>query len=537
MRPRFLRRKAKQTRRASPTITIAARSQVPVSPKRTMAASVSAFSPFKGKTLLMPELPQETFSRTQNRTSPTKSMVALPSTFSPDSKSQSSLVLESPKKINLNGVQKSVSSKRNIVILQSGFPASDNRGSSPKPAAASQIDHPESPTMTKTTPSKNRKAADVLSMRIPNLPSGNERHAPMTPEKPRSPNHETLKRKHSTFEDDLPSSSPIGPMSPKRRRPRGSELPVEIASSPEKGRVSNIEVPDSPLFIKLELEEDEPVLPTHSSEIGNPVSQQLSNTLSKPSNIVNNTQAVFEAATPSIDFDVPPPEGGWDNEELLVQDSSQPVSLDLQPSAEYSKEDNKNGIKETTQLTDFDLAPPAGGWVEQDTEIKSESDSQNTEIYDPQPTLRDTQAILQGKTPAPDFSIADPDGGWDNPIGSSPAIIPSSPRAESVFSQTELNDQIDAWIDAHAVKGISVEQVESVLKSTSMDTTLAHKALRHLTKKGALPVKWRGVWTESDDEDLKSTDARKIQRLQEKHGADCLTARWEFLDFYTADDA
>ena len=526
MRPRYLRRKAKQTKRASPTI----------SPKRTMTAPTSTFSPFKEHHSLVPQSQHETTSRTQNPTSPKRSTAAPPSSFSPDSKSKSSLVLESPKSTSSFRLQNSVSPKRPMVIPPSGFSSSHKKVSSPKRTNDTQFERPESPLVTATTPLKNQKAADDLGMHMQSLSSGNERHNPRTPEKPRSPYHETLKRKHNTLEDDLPSSSPIGPISPKRRRPSGLELPVEIASTPEKGREPNIEVSSSPLSIKLELEEDEPNFPALSSEIHSPLGQQLSDTLSEPGNVAKNTQAVFENATPLIDFDVPAPEGGWDSEELLVQDSSQPVSLDLPPSMEDSREDNKDGIKEYTQLIDFDLIPPDGGWGEQDPEIKAESESENTEIYNPQPTLPDTQALLRSKTPAPDFTIPDPDGGWNNLIGSSPPVVPSSPRAESVFSQTELNDQLDAWIDVHAVKGISVETVESVLKSTSLDTALAHKALRHLAKKGALPTKWKGVWTGSDDEDLKSTDARRIQRLQEKHGADCLKARWEFLDFYADEE-
>ena len=482
-----------------------------------MTAPTSAFSPSKEHQSLVSEFPPKIASRAQNPTSPKMSTAALPSKFSPDSESQSSLVLESP--------------KRPIVGPPSGFSASHKEVSAPKRAGGSQYEHPESPMMTSTTSSKNQKAADDVSKHMPSLLSGNERHTPRTPEKPRSPYHETLKRKHNTFEDDLPSSSPIGPISPKRRRPSGLELPIEIASTPEKGRDSNIEVSSPPLSIKLEFEEDEPSFPALSG-IHSPLGQQLPDTLSEPGNVAKNTQAVFENDTPLIDFDVPAPEGGWDNEELLVQDASQPVSLDLLPSMEDSREDNKDGIKESTQLIDFDLAPPDGGWGEQDPEIKSESESEYTEIYDLQPTLPDTQALLRSKTPAPDFTIPDPDGGWNNLIGSSPPVVPSSPRAESVFSQTELNDQLDAWIDAHAVNGASVETVESVLKSTSMDTALAHNALRYLAKKGAVPTKWKGLWTASDDEDLKSTDARKIQRLEKKHGADCLAARWEFLDFY-----
>lgn len=365
---------------------------------------------------------------------------------------------------------------------------------------------------------------------MPGLASNNEQHTPSTPEKTRSPYQETLKRKHVSIEDDLPSSSPLGPISPKRIRPSASELPIEIASTPEKSREPNIEQPYSPLFIKLELEEDESSVPTNATDYDSPLGQLMSDPLFEPSRIVSDTQTVFREATQLIDFDVPPPEGGWNNGEFLLQDSSQPVSFYDDPLAEDSKEDIKHDIREPTQLPEFNLKPPEGGWYEQEPQPKEQSEPPNTETYDPQP---DTQAIFRSKTPAPDFSIPDPDGGWTGLIASSPPITPDSPRAESVFSQTELESQIDAWISAHAVKGISVEQVESVLKSTSMDTTLAAKALRHLAKKGgALPKDWSGLWTDSDDEDLKSTDARKIQRLQEKHGADCLTARWEFLDFY-----
>ncbi len=365
------------------------------------------------------------------------------------------------------------------------------------------------------------------------LPSNIEQQIQKTPEKTRSPNHETLKRKHPAIEEDLPSSSPLGPISPKRRRAIASELPLEIASTPEKSQAPYIGGRYSPLFISLDLEEDEPSLPEETTGNDSPLGQQLSETLSDSGRLINNTQAVFEDATQPIDFDIPAPEWGWDNEGFLLQDSSQPVGFDVPPPGNGGED--RHGIKESTQLGDFDLLPE-GRWDEVEPQVKSESESEsespNTGVYDPQPTLPDTQAILRSKTPAPDFSIPDPDGGWDSLMLSSPPIMPDSPRAESVFSQADLKDQMDAWIDAHATKGISVEQVESVLMSTSMDTVLAHKVLRHLAKKGMLPKDWRGVWTESDDEELKSTDARNIQRLEKKHGADCLTARWEFLDFY-----
>ena len=411
-----------------------------------------------------------------------------------------------------------------MVVPPSDFSPSVEKHHSLKPAVESPSYSPESPTLTATSPSIHQQATGILGKHIPSFPSNNERHIRRSLEKNRSPYHETLKRKHVASEEDLPSSSPLGPISPKRRRPSASELPLEIPSTPEKFRESDSEGHYSPLFINLELEEDEPSLPEDSTENDSPLGQQPSDTLSERGRVVNNTQAVFGNPTQLIDFDVPAPEGGWDNKELLVRNYSQPSGFDALR-REDGMVETEYGIREPTPLIE-------GGWDEERHGVNDESELPDTERNDRQPNLPDTQAILMSKTPVPDFSIPDPDGGWNSLIASSPPLMPNSPRDESVFSQTDLEDQMDAWFNARATKAISVKQVQSVLMSTSMDTTLADKVLRHLAKKGVLPTDWRGVWTVSDDEDLKSTDARKIQRLQEKHGADCLTARWQFLDFH-----
>ena len=436
---------------------------------------------------------------------------------------------ESPE-IGVRDVRDVVLHKNPVVDSTSAFSPSVERQYALQPAARSPSYHPESPTMVARSPSMYQKATKFFDKHMPSLPSNNERRTQITPEKFRSPNHETLKRRHIAIEEDLPSSSPLGPVSPKRRRPSASELPLEIASTPEKFRERDVEGQSSSPFINLVFEEDEPGPAEDSVENNSPMGQELSETHSEPRRLINNTQAIFGDATQLINFEIVAPEGGWDNEELPDQTPSQAVGSDA-PLSEYATENNLHGIKESTpELVDFDLPPPEGGWDEEQPQTKEEPELPNTDIYDSQPALPDTQAILRGKTPAPDFSIPDPDGGWTSLTASSSPRRPSSPRAESEFSATELQEQMDAWFEAHAVEGISVEQVESVLQSTSMDTTIAGEALRHLAKKGRLPKDWKGVWTESDDEDLKSTDARKIQRLQEKHGADNLKARWEYLD-------
>ena len=498
----------------------------------------------------MPERSQQMRPKLQNRASSNRSAAALPSALSPISKPYFSLNRDPLENRPTIGARNAASPRRSGFTPLSCFSPSAERHHSLEAAARSPSYHPESPTLTVTSPNISQQAADILSTQMPRLHSLIDPHASRAPEKIGSPHHETLKRKHVGMEEELPSSSPLGPLTPKRKRPSASELPLEIASTPEKRREPDTEGLSSPLFIKLELEEDESSISEDLIQTDSPLGQQLSDTLSEPGRVVTNTQAIFGDATQLIDFDISAPEGSWDDEELLVQNFNQPVSFDTPP-LEDGSEKNKHSIRESTQQIDFDLLPPEGGWDEligpgsiaqeggldeNEPQVKEESESPNAEIDDRQPTLPDTQAILRGKTPAPDFSVPDPDGGWNSLIASSPPLMPASPRPESVFSQTDLKEQMDAWIDAHAINGISVQQVESALKSTCMDTALAHKALRHLAKRGAWPTDRRGVWTASDDEDLRSTDARKIQRLQGKHGADCLTARWEFLDFYAGEE-
>ena len=198
---------------------------------------------------------------------------------------------------------------------------------------------------------------------MPRLPSLLGPHAPRAPEKIGSPHHKTLKRKHVGIEEELPSSSPLGPLTPKRKRPSASELPLEIASTPEKRREPDTEEPSSPLIIKLELEEDEASISEDLVQNNSPLGQQVSDTLSEPGRFTTNTQAIFGDATQLIDFDISAPEGGWDDEELLVQKFNQPVSFDAPP-PEDGSENNKHGIRESTQQMDFDLLPPEGGWDE-----------------------------------------------------------------------------------------------------------------------------------------------------------------------------
>ena len=314
---------------------------------------------------------------------------------------------------------------------------------------------------------------------------------------------ENLKRKHATLDEEIPSSSPIqGRLSPKRRRPDASEMPLEIASTPEGSPKYSGKRAYSPLFIDSDDESEEDDSGSEANVNGKG-SQDPSETLSKPRRGARDTQSLFREPTLPIDFDVPPPGEDWDEEEL-----------------EY---------KTTSRMSDFDVPPPHEGWDDGDPNAEpSESGSRNesgaTEAHDTQRAHRsETQAIFQKQTQSPDFTVAEPVGGWDSP--------PTPASSDNESEALDVDIQTDAWIDVHINEKFSEEQVTAALKSCTMDTSLAEEVLKHLRSEGKIPDDRRGVWTEMDDEDLGSPDARTIQKLEKKHGADGIKARWDFLSF------
>lgn len=320
---------------------------------------------------------------------------------------------------------------------------------------------------------------------------------------------ERMKRKRTVLEEEVPSSSPLATMrSPKRTGRNASDPLREIASTPDTTPVRSGYRPDSPLIIGSEddLSEEESDLDDDISIKESPLGKQPSITLSEPAHVSADTQGLFKDETQQVDLKV--------------------------PSADEESNDGDSFLRDQTQAIDLEVLPPDEGWDDEDpgAEASSGSDSTFPEVSGIRPIRQGTQGILRGQTLDPDFDVAEPEGGWDQMIPSSPPAIPSSPPAESEAS--DVDAQTEAWINSHAVDGISVDDVLRALKCTSMDTYIAETVLNSMRKDGDIPENKRGVWTEVDDEDLGSTDARKIQRLESKHGKDCLTSRWEFLSFY-----
>ena len=99
--------------------------------------------------------------------------------------------------------------------------------------------------------------------------------------------------------------------------------------------------------------------------------------------------------------------------------------------------------------------------------------------------------------------------------------------------EEEAARQMDKWIDDRVGngKGISEEQVIQALQCTSMDPNLADKVLEYLAAGKGIPADMRGVWTAEDDVCLEGTDARGVERINQKHGRDLVEARFEYLEY------
>ena len=347
----------------------------------------------------------------------------------------------------------------------------------------------------------------------------------------RSASHErsdsgSPKRKRANVDmDDLPSSSPPGstlplPLSNKRQHLNKSRTGlIEIASTPEISPARrDLQKPFQ--FLSKEdpevvgISEDDSCEDSSSTDSwapdydSRPHGRQASLTLSSPTRAVPETQtattqAIYQDPTQDIDLDVPPPDEGWDDESLHDGVASGP---------------NPN-----TQPVDFDPA---------------------LTIPETQFTLPDTQGLLDRGTYVPDFDIAEPDNGWDgveivpSPSPLMPTSRSSSPRdaANGLPTRDDVAAMND-WFDSKVAFGYHYEDVVEALKVTSTaDCQLADHVLSYMNGKGKgqIPQDKPGVWTESDDADLHSIEARRVKKMEEKHGQERCDYRLRFNWHYGA---
>lgn len=305
--------------------------------------------------------------------------------------------------------------------------------------------------------------------------------------------------------------------------------PSEIASTPEnsplrQGSSANLRLPTEHTGInnvsdgaKSDAESSTVDGSENRDDIG-PLGRPPSPTLSSPTRTISNTQAsphretqaIFEDPTPFVDLDVPPPDEGWDDEELSF----------------FEPDPN-------TQLIDSPPLPPSSPHI--------------NVIPETQPNTLGTQSLRDSGTQIPDFSLAEPDGGWDTldlipPMSSSPPSMADEhsspvpvPRARSPTPAPGLlQDTIESFCDQHVLAGYAFDDCMASMKATCLDLPLAESVLRYMTRKGKgrIPRSERGIWTKDDDDDLLAKDARRVARVYEKHGEGSGEKRWEFLDLW-----
>ncbi|KAL9118336.1 MAG: hypothetical protein Q9187_005120 [Circinaria calcarea] len=332
----------------------------------------------------------------------------------------------------------------------------------------------------------------------------------------------TPKRKRHMYEPEIPSSSPFKPLvKTTNKRLRPDEVLTkqrEIPSTPEKG--STVDVQEEVIlrdtgFIDLGSDclvaEDEDDSKDVDEDDGKDVDEnredeeditghQASQSLSEPDHQWMSAKSNLEDYQEEIDFDLPPPEGGWD-----------------------SDAGNERDVEE------FDHPTPRGARV----------------------VVEDTQALLNGNIPTLDLTVPDPDEDWGSLVHppSSPPPLPASDSSQDtpesgaatgdaeveVLDEEAANLELQKWAEERMAARVPLEDIEIALKSTSNNLDLADVVLESLAQHAGIPQGMMGVWTEEDDADVVAADARKIARLHRKHGEDAFDRRFTFLEIYNED--
>ena len=294
----------------------------------------------------------------------------------------------------------------------------------------------------------------------------------------------------------------------------------------------------------------------------------------------NVTQSIIREATQLLEFGVPPPDGGWDDVSLdhmgndnpaqHIQGDGTPITGDVDDSKSLVSVKSESVKSETNSVMPLsnvsqasmeqdDEEAPDGGAVGDVESIDSGSNedlpkrpfptvipetippSSPRRSPSPQdettPTVNYhvTQALLtRGATQPLDLAVAEPAGGWDSMLSPPPvegsSIAPSSPVQVPMHDSISLDD----FIAALRNHGYDLENILTVLKRTSLNAQLAERVLRRI-KKGKGWRNMKGVWTDEDDSDLESTDARRVMRVEKKHGKDGTVKREGFLKEWRQD--
>ena len=318
------------------------------------------------------------------------------------------------------------------------------------------------------------------------------------------------KRKRPAYEPEIPSSSPHRPMVDRtNKRPRTDPSTTkkrEIPSTPEKGPV---------------IDDQEQVM------LGETTIIDLGSDCSPEENENEDNDRAKD---------------GEDYEDITGHQASQSLS---EPDHQWMSA--KSNIEDYQEELDFDLPPPEGGWASDGSE-RNVHEVSHSVLHGTKEAVEDTQALLNGKMPMLDLTVPDPDEDWGSEIHppSSPPSLPASVLSQDkldydaaredadvvVLDEEEANMELQNWAEERIAAGVRLENIEIALRSTSNNLDLAGVVLESLAQHAGVPQSTTGVWTEEDDADVVAVDARKIARLHRKHGEDAFDRRFNFLEIY-----
>ncbi|KAL9012911.1 MAG: hypothetical protein Q9173_002352 [Seirophora scorigena] len=412
--------------------------------------------------------------------------------------------------------------------------------------------HPESPRSYNKAPSLDQEAE---ASRANFLDGASDARGSSPPTKRKRPLSEEV--------EEVPSSSPPQQhRSTKRLRYTDVDAPrIEVKATPQHDRIKDIarEIPDTfatehqegaevfDLVDHLEKErefsdsvdDDE----NYSTQNSLPVSPELGHSPIQSFNSthrqVSKTQAAFDDPTPQIDFDLAEPDGGFSEDEIGDKKDEKKGEPVLQEG-----DSEETDVFHSLEADEQDEVPATRHPPPPNPGLDSDSDGGPTPrssppMMSPRHNQATTQALLAAETQELDFSLPEPEGGWDAALlpSSPPQLPPSTPpepdpralAAEPKSPSLDPGDELEAFMDNAISLGYSDDAVSLALKCTGFDYLLSARVLEALKATNRLPRTMRGCWTEEDDADLDSVDARRIRKLEEKHGKEALEGRWTFL--------
>ncbi|KAL8738289.1 MAG: hypothetical protein Q9181_000878, partial [Wetmoreana brouardii] len=398
-----------------------------------------------------------------------------------------------------------------------------------RPRSRSPSYHPESPTTQKQAAASNGLTkrsfdgtADVSSDEGLFIRSPPKRRREAAEDVEEASLTSPTKRRRQTSEAiEIPSSSPPEPPKSKKRLPLDDRDGAfrEIVSTPEHGSTRRLarEIPNTypaenpdPAGM-IDLRDDADLLKPldeedYQTDVARSPSPELGGSLSPPvttRRIISETQAIFQRPTPTTNFELPPPEGGWDDEEDDQGDGAQKITR-----RKRATDDRRPGNSDEEDEGEEDQELPEEHSAIGEDEEDEENNANDAAIPDTKPSSsrndRHTiQAILNAETQLPDFSLAEPEGGWDSLLPSSPPTSSrhSDPDIQSQVDQQLLFEyhsspakpksptpdyalQVDEFIDGHISQGYDEDSILVALKATNMDPGLSSRVLEAMRRDG-----------------------------------------------------